>query len=196
MANWWWPNELIYVGSLLHTAEKVSRPSTPFSEFNTCTFCKPAVTVCIYQSFYLDISLFYWNIKLPGFRLPLFSFGNVDNFMYSYDISIAMGWVTGSWTTLLSLLESVGLILNCGYGTINVFVCGIRYSVDWEGHCWKLIATRFSMLSHGSGGNVVIDLLHKAHDAPDPFHTTHHFATEVCTFLLQNVALRDVCLMN
>ena len=41
-----------------------------------------------------------------------------------------------------------------------------------------------------------IDLLHKSHDASVPYPTMHHFVTEMCTFLLENGALWDVCLMH
>ena len=44
------------------------------------------------------------------------------------------------------------------------------------------------------GGN--IDPLHKSHNAPGPYPTVHHFATEMCTFLLQNGALWDICPMH
>ena len=38
-----------------------------------------------------------------------------------------------------------------------------------------------------------IDLLQKSHNAPVPCPTMHHFVTEMCTFLLQNGALWDIC---
>ena len=47
-----------------------------------------------------------------------------------------------------------------------------------------------------------IDPLHKSVDAPVPYPTMHHFATEMCTFLymctflLQNGALWDITLMR
>ena len=39
------------------------------------------------------------------------------------------------------------------------------------------------------------DLSHKSHNAPVAYPTMHHFVTEMCTFLLQNCALWDFCLM-
>ena len=38
-----------------------------------------------------------------------------------------------------------------------------------------------------------INLFHKSHSAPVPYPTMHHFVTEMCTFLLQNGALWDMC---
>ena len=38
------------------------------------------------------------------------------------------------------------------------------------------------------------DLMHKSHKAPYP--TIHHFVTEMCTILLQNGALWDICMMH
>ena len=43
---------------------------------------------------------------------------------------------------------------------------------------------------------ILTDLMHKSHDAPVPYYTMHHFVTEMCTFLVQNGALWDVCLMH
>ena len=43
---------------------------------------------------------------------------------------------------------------------------------------------------------VQIDQSHKSHNAPVPYPTMHHFGTYKCTFLLQNGALWDVCLMH
>ena len=40
------------------------------------------------------------------------------------------------------------------------------------------------------------DLIHKSHNAPVPYPTVHHFVTEMCTFLLQNGTLWDICLMH
>ena len=41
-----------------------------------------------------------------------------------------------------------------------------------------------------------IELLKTSHNAPVPYPTMHHFVTEICTYLLQNVALWDICLMH
>ena len=41
-----------------------------------------------------------------------------------------------------------------------------------------------------------IDLIHKSHNGPVSYPTLHHFVTEMCTFLLQNDALWDICLMH
>ena len=36
----------------------------------------------------------------------------------------------------------------------------------------------------------------QSHNAPVPYPTMHHFVTKMCTFLLQNDALLDICLMH
>ena len=41
-----------------------------------------------------------------------------------------------------------------------------------------------------------INLSHKSHNALVLYPTMHHFVTEMCTFLLQNGALWDICLMH
>ena len=41
----------------------------------------------------------------------------------------------------------------------------------------------------------LIDLLHKSHTAPLSCPKMHNFVTEICTFLLQNSALWDICLI-
>ena len=43
---------------------------------------------------------------------------------------------------------------------------------------------------------MAIDPFHKSHDASVPYPTMQYFVTEMCTFLLQNVALWDICLMH
>ena len=43
---------------------------------------------------------------------------------------------------------------------------------------------------------ITVDPLHKSQNAPVPCPTMHHFVTEMRTFLLQNGALWDVCLMH
>ena len=46
------------------------------------------------------------------------------------------------------------------------------------GHCWDYHpGTLSSFSSHCSS----MDLLHKSHNAPLPYPTMHHFATEMCT---------------
>ena len=47
-----------------------------------------------------------------------------------------------------------------------------------------------------TGMEILIDLLHKSHNAPVPYPTMHHFVTEMYTFLLQNGALCDIQLMH
>ena len=42
----------------------------------------------------------------------------------------------------------------------------------------------------------LIDLLHKTHDAPVPYPMMHHFVAEMCTLLLQNAALWDICVIH
>ena len=41
-----------------------------------------------------------------------------------------------------------------------------------------------------------IDPDRKSHNASVPYPTMHDFVTHVCTFLLQNGALWDICLMD
>ena len=47
------------------------------------------------------------------------------------------------------------------------------------------------IISHGR-----IDLSHKSHNASHKYPIMHHFVTEMCTFLLQNVALWDMAQMH
>ena len=42
---------------------------------------------------------------------------------------------------------------------------------------------------------VSIDLIRKSHNASVPYPTMHYFLTEMCTFLLQNGVLCDICLI-
>ena len=51
-----------------------------------------------------------------------------------------------------------------------------------------LPVTKFTAMS--------IDPSHKSQNASVPYPTMHHFVTEICTFLLQNGALWDICLMH
>ena len=52
----------------------------------------------------------------------------------------------------------------------------------WPGHatCW-------------TNSRVAIDPSHKSHNALEKYSMMHHFVTEMCTFLLQNVAFWDSC---
>ena len=43
---------------------------------------------------------------------------------------------------------------------------------------------------------LLIDLIHKSHNAPVPYPTVHHFVPEMRTFLLENGALWDSYLMH
>ena len=46
---------------------------------------------------------------------------------------------------------------------------------------------------------IPIDLIHKSHNAPVPYPTMHYFVSDMCTcftFLLQNDAMHDICLMH
>ena len=46
-----------------------------------------------------------------------------------------------------------------------------------------------------NGWPTLFDQLHKSHNASSKYPTMHHFVKEMCTFLLQNGALWDICLM-
>ena len=46
------------------------------------------------------------------------------------------------------------------------------------------------------GGSTLIDPSHKSHNASHKYPIMHHFVTEMCTFLLQNVALGDMAQMH
>ena len=67
----------------------------------------------------------------------------------------------------------------------------IYYMLSWE---WSInliekYARQTYFMRHG------IDLLHRSHNAPIPYPTMHHFVTKMCTYLLQNAASWDTCLM-
>ena len=46
-----------------------------------------------------------------------------------------------------------------------------------------------------NGWPTLFDQLHKSHNASSKYPTMHHFVKEMCTFLLQNGALWDICRM-
>ena len=92
--------------------------------------------------------------------------------------------------------------------------CKYIFNVSWKiksaiqahdkGCCWRFFPPQsfsdsneimFSQRCYKSMANA-IDPSRKSQNASVPYPTMQHFVTEMCTFLLQNVALWDICLMH
>ena len=119
------------------------------------------------------------------------------------------------WASGGVVLAHCGIILNLNYVPKKHRACIFHQINDFwslESMCWAsflLVGMDLFMGQcqyHGcwcpgdarSQGIIShdMDLSHKSHIAPVPYLIMHHFVTEMCTFLLQNGALWDVCLMH
>ena len=70
---------------------------------------------------------------------------------------------------------------------------------EWNPFTWNTKTCLSHIVNAMAAECLGIDLNHKSHNAPLPYPTMNHFVTEyanMCTFLLQNGALWDICLMH
>ena len=74
-----------------------------------------------------------------------------------------------------------------------IITCPVTFIAAVKGTLW--VPTWKWLPRNWAVGSLSIDPSHKSHNAPVPYPLMHHFVTEMCTFLLQNGALWDICLM-